>query len=51
MRRIVNLTLLSPDLMRAVRLDGTEPDGLSISRLMDGVPERWEEQGGTVSSV
>ena len=44
MRRIVNLTLLSPDLVRAI-LGGSEPDGLSISRLMEGVPERWEEQG------
>ena len=42
-RRIVNLTLLSPDLVRAI-LDGTEPSGLSISQLMAGVPERWEEQ-------
>ena len=42
-RRIVNLTLLSPDLVRAI-LAGTEPSGLSISQLMAGVPERWEEQ-------
>ena len=43
-RRIVNLTLLSPDLVGAI-LGGTEPDGLSISQLMEGVPEGWEEQG------
>lgn len=43
-RRLVNLTLLSPDFVRAI-LDGTEPDGLSISQLMQGVPERWEGQG------
>ena len=43
-RRVVNLTLLSPDLVRAI-LDGTEPSGLSITQLLGGVPERWEEQG------
>jgi len=42
-RRLLNLTLLSPDLVRAI-LDGTEPEGLSLAQLMDGVPERWEEQ-------
>lgn len=42
-RRLLNLTLLSPDLVRAI-LEGTEPEGLSISRLMRGVPARWEEQ-------
>ena len=41
-RRLINLTLLSPDLVRAI-IDGTEPSGLSISQLMKGVPERWEE--------
>ena len=44
-RRVVNLTLLSPDLVRAI-LDGSEPSGLSITQLIKGVPERWEEQGG-----
>ena len=48
-RRLVNLTLLSPDLVRAI-LVGTEPSGLSISQLMGGVPERWDEQSGAVSS-
>ena len=41
-RRLLNLTLLSPDLVRAI-LNGTEPSGVSISQLMAGVPERWEE--------
>ena len=31
-------------------LDGTEPDGMSISQLMGGVPERWEEQGARLPS-
>ena len=43
-RRLHNLTLLSPDLVRAI-LDGTEPDGLSLTQLVGGVPNRWEEQG------
>ena len=47
-RRLVNLTLLSPDLVRAI-LDGSEPSGLSITKLMEGVPERWEEQGTNAS--
>ena len=42
-RRLLNLTLLSPNLVRAI-LEGREPSGLSISQLMAGVPERWEEQ-------
>ena len=42
-RRLINFTMLSPDLVCAI-LDGTEPDGLSISQLMRGVPEKWEEQ-------
>jgi len=47
-RRLLNLTLLSPDLVRAI-LDGTEPDGLSLAQLMEGVPESWEEQGAQQS--
>ena len=46
-RRLLNLTLLSPDLVRAI-LDGSEPDGLSLTQLMAGVPERWEEQTGII---
>jgi hypothetical protein len=43
-RRTLQLTLLSPDLVRAV-LDGSEPDGLSLQQLVEGVAVRWEEQG------
>jgi hypothetical protein len=42
-RRLLNLTLLSPDLVRAI-LAGTEADGLSLTQLVAGVPERWEVQ-------
>jgi len=48
-RRLLNLTLLSPDLVRAI-LDGTEPDGLSISQLMGGVPVLWDEQGSRANA-
>lgn len=43
-RRILGLSLLSPDLVRAI-LDGSEPDGLSLNWLIVGLPARWEEQG------
>jgi hypothetical protein len=43
-RRILGLSLLRPDMVRAI-LDGTEPDGLSLNRLIAGVPVRWEEEG------
>jgi len=49
-RRLLNLILLSPDLVRAI-LDGTEPEGLSISRLMGGVPALWEEQAPVHSAT
>jgi len=45
-RRILGLSLLSPDLVRAV-LDGTEANGLSLNRLVAGVPAKWEEQPDT----
>jgi hypothetical protein len=44
-RRTLGLTLLRPDLVRAL-LDGSEPDGLSLNQLVVGVPVRWEEQLG-----
>ncbi len=42
-RRTLNLTLLSPDLQRAV-LRGEELEGLSLSRLRATVPMDWEVQ-------
>ena len=41
--RTLNLTLLSPDLQRAI-LRGEEPEGLSLSRLRDAVPWDWDKQ-------
>ena len=43
-RRTLNLTLLSPDLQRAI-LRGEEPEGLSLSRLRGAMPMAWEDQG------
>ena len=41
--RILGLTLLAPDIVRAI-LDGNEPSGLSLARLTKPFPVLWEEQ-------
>ncbi len=41
--KILNLTLLSPALIESI-VAGTEPSGLSVARLRQGVPVRWDEQ-------
>jgi hypothetical protein len=40
--RMLRLTLLAPDLIEAI-LDGTEPDGLSLAKLVN-LPPLWREQ-------
>jgi hypothetical protein len=40
--RILRLTLLAPDIVESI-LDGTEPDGASLSRL-HRLPSDWEGQ-------
>ena len=40
--RILRLTLLAPDLIEAI-LESTEPDGLSLAKLMS-LPPSWQEQ-------
>ena len=42
-RRLMNLTLLAPDLVEAI-LDGDEPSGLSLATLAESIPVAWEEQ-------
>ena len=42
-RRLMNLTLLAPDLVEAI-LDGDEPSGLSLASLAESIPMAWEEQ-------
>ena len=41
--RMLGLTSLAPDIVQAI-LAGNEPNGLSLTKLCRGVPERWEEQ-------
>jgi len=44
MSRILNLTLLAPDIIEAI-LDGKEPSGFSIAKLTrHEIPVHWEEQ-------
>ncbi len=37
------LALLAPDIVEAI-VDGREPSGLSLERLVKGMPVVWEEQ-------
>ena len=41
--RVLNLSLLAPDLAKAI-LRGEEPSGLSVSRLRDDLPVEWAAQ-------
>ncbi|HPQ72196.1 MAG TPA: hypothetical protein PKW95_23950 [bacterium] len=41
--RILGLTLLAPDIVRAI-MDGDEPSGLSLARLTKPFPVLWEDQ-------
>jgi hypothetical protein len=41
--RILRLTLLAPDIAQAI-LDGREPSGVSLERLVRTLPDAWEEQ-------
>jgi hypothetical protein len=41
--RILNLTLLAPDIVEAI-LDGRQRPELTLARLMQGVPMAWERQ-------
>ncbi|MBQ7731699.1 MAG: hypothetical protein IJT68_07680 [Lentisphaeria bacterium] len=42
-RRLLSLNNLSPKIVRRF-LDGTQPDGLSLSKLLEPQPYSWEEQ-------
>ena len=39
----MRLTLLAPDIVDAI-VDGREPSGLSLERLVRGMPVVWAEQ-------
>ncbi len=41
--RVFNLTLLAPDIVTVI-LDGREPSGLSLEKLLKPMPGEWGEQ-------
>ncbi|MEI7605744.1 MAG: hypothetical protein WCJ64_00025 [Rhodospirillaceae bacterium] len=41
--RLLPLTCLAPDIVAAI-LDGRQPCGLSVSRMLKDIPESWDEQ-------
>ncbi|MGE0225314.1 MAG: hypothetical protein AB7F35_10265 [Acetobacteraceae bacterium] len=46
--RVLRLTLLAPEIVEAV-LDGAPTAGVTLPRLMKGVPVEWEKQRTTLS--
>ncbi|MEI6160909.1 MAG: hypothetical protein WCP77_13810 [Roseococcus sp.] len=40
---LLRLTLLAPDIVEAI-LDGRQPEGITLPRLMDPFPVEWERQ-------
>ena len=41
--RILKLTTLAPDIVEAI-INGEEPDGLSLAKLIKSLPEEWGKQ-------
>ena len=41
--KILRFTLLAPDIVEAI-LEGKEPVGMSMTRLLGSIPALWEEQ-------
>jgi hypothetical protein len=41
--RVLRLTLLAPEIVEAI-LDGRQPAGLALDRLLQGFPLEWEAQ-------
>jgi len=44
--RVLRLTLLAPDIVEAI-LDGRQPDGVTLPRLMEPFPVEWASQAPT----
>jgi hypothetical protein len=45
--RVLRLTLLSPTLTKAI-LNGQQPDGLDLSRLLKSLPIEWDKQAAAL---
>jgi hypothetical protein len=45
---LLRLTLLAPDMVEAI-LDGRRPEGVTLPKLLEGVPVGWEEQRKALS--
>jgi len=41
--RILKLTTMAPDIVEAI-INGEEPDGLSLAKLIQSFPTQWSEQ-------
>ncbi len=48
--RILQLTLLAPDIVEYI-LDGRQPPGLSLPRLLEPFPLAWDEQRSVVADA
>jgi hypothetical protein len=47
--RLLRLTLLAPDIVEAI-LDGRQPSGMTLPRLMEPIPMEWDRQRGHISA-
>ena len=45
--RVLRLTLLAPDIIEAI-LDGRRGPEVTLARLMNGFPERWDRQQDSI---
>ena len=46
---LLRLTLLAPDIVEAI-LDGRQPEGLGLPRLLESFPTAWDDQRGAAIS-
>jgi hypothetical protein len=44
---LLRLTLLAPEMVEAI-LNGRQPEGVTLPRLLEGVPVGWWEQSDTL---